>query len=263
MSVVYSPVLNYSNGVLRKSQEMDSNISHQQQQQHCHQQNSELLRYRSAPSSFLASLVDTNTTGGCVNEEAFRSEGPQRYHLPSTSSEMETMFPKLISPNNGLWSNSEHVQELFGGKPVKQEEAGKCVPKEPQQNGYSYGSQLIYQSQQIQGLPNDSSSGAAAASAFDGSFGVVNSNSSDHSTQSKMGVRSCSNSNLIRQKSSPAGFFSNENGMPFLLLAKNYRNFFYTSFLPVVVIYLGMKSISKPTSDKWIAEVITLRSLCS
>lgn len=190
MSVMYSPVLKYSDVEiqLRKNQEVDSSFGHPQQ--HCHQPNSGLLRYCSAPSSLLASLVD-NT----IHEESFRSENHQHY-LPSTSSEMETMLSKLVSSNNE-WSNSEGLQEEFGGKPVKQE-IGESVP---QQNGYPYGeSQLIYhQTQQIQGLPNGSSN------AFDGSFGVVN------SIQSKIGVRNCSN--LLRQKSSPADFFSIENDL--------------------------------------------------
>ncbi|KAL2330844.1 hypothetical protein Fmac_018425 [Flemingia macrophylla] len=191
MSVMYSPVLKYSDVEiqLRKSQEMDSSIGNPQQ--HCHQPNSGLLRYCSAPSSLLASLV-----GNAIHEESFRSENHQHY-LPSTSSEMDTMLSKLVSSNN-VWSNSEGLQEEFRGKPVKQE-LGESVTQGPsQQNGYGYGeSQLIYQSQQIQGLPNGSSN------AFDGSFGAVN------SIQSKFGVRNCSN--LLRQKSSPAEFFSIEN----------------------------------------------------
>ncbi|KAG4950592.1 hypothetical protein AAZX31_15G253700 [Glycine max] len=209
MSVMYSPVLNYSDVEyqLWKNQDMDSSIGHPQQ--HCHQSNSGLLRYCSAPSSMLASLID-NTIHGCVNEEPFTSENQQQqqHYLPSTSSEMETMLSKM-PPSNIGWSNSEPLQE-FGGKPVKQE-IGQSVPQgPPKQNGYSYGgSQLIYQSQQIQGLPNGSS--IASISAFDGSFGAVNSMASEDSIQSKMGVRNCSN--LFRQKSSPAGFFSIENDL--------------------------------------------------
>ncbi|CAJ1958425.1 unnamed protein product [Sphenostylis stenocarpa] len=201
MSVMYSPVLKYSEMELqlRKNQEMDSGIGHPQQ--HCHQPNSGLLRYCSAPSSLLASLIDNNIHG-CVNEEAFTSETHQHY-IPSTSSEMDTMLSKLLPSNNG-WSDSEALQE-FGGKPVKQE-LGESVPQgPPQQNEYSYGgSQLIYQSQQIQGLPNGSSS--ASGNAFGGSFGVVNSMAPENPIQSKMGARNYSN--LFRQKSSPAGFLN-------------------------------------------------------
>ncbi|CAJ2639200.1 unnamed protein product [Trifolium pratense] len=166
---------------LRRNQEMDSsNIIHSKQ--HYHQQHNSglLMRYNSAPISLLTSLIDNNTQSYLNNEESFTSE--------SSSSEMDTMFSKLISSNNG-WNNSEeHLQE-FEVKPVKQE-IGESVP----QNGdYSYGgSELIYQ-----GFSNGSSNG------FYGSFDGVN---------SKIGVRN-SSSNLIRQKSSPAGFFSNENDL--------------------------------------------------
>lgn len=188
---------------------MDSKIGYQQQ--HCHQNNSGLMRYRSAPSSLLTSLVD------CVNGGSFRSEDHQSYPPSSTrSSEMETMLARLISSsnNNGL-TNSEPL-------PVKQENNG-C---------YSYASppppQIIYQPQQIQGLsmPN-ASLGADAGNAFDGSFSAVSSSNSlapeNNYTQTKMGGSSSTNcSNLIRQKSSPAEFFSNYsvgNGMyPFFHL---------------------------------------------
>ncbi|CAJ2657369.1 unnamed protein product [Trifolium pratense] len=155
-----------------------SNIIHSKQ--HYHQQHNSglLMRYNSAPTSLLTSLIDNNTTQSYLNnEESFTSD--------SSSSEMDTMFSKLISSNN-LWNNSEEPLQGFDVKPVKQE-IGESVP----QNGdYSYGgSELIYQ-----GFSNGSSNG------FYGSFGGVN---------SKIGVRN--SSNLIRQKSSPAGFFSNEN----------------------------------------------------
>lgn len=202
MSVMYSPVLKYSDVEhrLMKNQEMDSSIGNPQQ--YCHQPNSGLQRYCSAPSSLLASLIDNNIHD-CFNEESFTSEIHQHYP-PSTSSEMDTMLSKLLPSNNG-WSNSEALQE-FGSKPVKQE-IGESVPQgPPQQNEYSYGgSQLIYQSQQIQGLPNGSSS------AFGSSFGVVNSMASENPIQPKLGARNCSN--LFRQKSSPAGFFSIQNDL--------------------------------------------------
>ncbi|KAL1346289.1 hypothetical protein HN51_019977 [Arachis hypogaea] len=209
MSVMYSPVLKYSHGVLRKGHEMISNINHHQHQDQNHhhqqqqQQNSRLLRYRSAPSSFLESLVDINNGGASVNEDPTLGHGCY-HHIPSTSSSSEAMFSKPIQSNNG-WSRRDsepvQVQEEYGGsnnKPtvLKEETGNSSFLKE--QNGYSYWSQ------QIQSLPTNNNG-------YDGSFGVVNSVNSDHSTQSEMGVRSCSN--LIRQKSSPAGFFSSENAL--------------------------------------------------
>ncbi|BAT89184.1 hypothetical protein LR48_Vigan741s000900 [Vigna angularis] len=205
MSIVYSHAVKYSQEVTRMNTDMDSNIG-----QHCHQQNSGLMRYRSAPSSLLTNLVNNNNHNvnnninnnniGCVNDETFRSDRnnhqqqQQSYH-PSTSSEMETMLAKLISSDD-----SEPLQE-FGGKPVK-EEAGD--------SGYSFGSspQIMYQTQQVQGFSMPNGSLRPAGNGFDGSFSAVNSMASQNSTQTKM-VASTNCSNLIRQKSSPAGFFSN------------------------------------------------------
>jgi len=210
--MVYTHAVKYSQEVTRMNPEMDSNIG-----QHCHQQNSGLMRYRSAPSSLLTSLVNDsiniNNNIGCVNGETFRSEHnnhhqqQQQNYAPSTSSEMETMLAKMISSDD-----SEPLQE-FGGKPVK-EEGGDTVSQPPQQhNGYSFGSspQIMYQTQQVQGFP--------AGNGFDGSFSAVNSMVSQNSTQTKMGA-STNGSNLIRQKSSPAGFFSKysvDNGKTFHL----------------------------------------------
>lgn len=203
MSMVYSHAVKYSQGETRMDQEMDSNIGN-----HCHQQNSGLMRYRSAPSSLLTSLVNNNNNNnGCVNAEAFRSDHnhhhPQQHYPPTTSSEMETMFAKLIS------------SPTFESLQVKQE-AGDSVSQ--QQHGYSYESspQIRYQTQQIEGLSMRNGSIGAAGNGFDGSFSAVSSVASHNPTQTKMGS-STNCSNLIRQKSSPAGFFANysvDHGIP-------------------------------------------------
>lgn len=170
MSIVYTQAFNYSEGGSMKNTEMDSKFGYSQTQQHCLQNNSGLTRYGSAPSSLLTSLVDTNI--GFFNDETFRNDNQQQqqHYSPSTSSEMETMF-----------TNSESLS-------VKQEE------KDPfshgiQYNDYSYGSQnqINYQTQHNQGFPNGSL--GVEGNVFDGSS------------------NNCSN--LIRQKSSPAEFFSN------------------------------------------------------
>ncbi|XP_004515594.1 transcription factor bHLH130-like [Cicer arietinum] len=172
MSVMYEE--------LRRNQEMDSTSIGHSKQQH----SGVLMRYSSAPSSFFTSLIDNNnnTHSYANNEESFTT----------SNSEMDTMLSKLISTNNG-WNNSSEPLQEFGVKVVKQEES--------ESNGYSYGgSELTYQD-----LSNGSSN------SFYGSFVGVNSMDSENCTQSKIGVRNCSN--LIRQKSSPAGFFSSENGL--------------------------------------------------
>ncbi|XP_027909231.1 transcription factor bHLH130-like isoform X2 [Vigna unguiculata] len=182
MSIVYSHAVKYSPEVTRMKPEMDSNIG-----QHCHQQNSGLMR------------SDHNH-----HHQHQHHQQQQQNYPPSTSSEMETMLAKLISSND-----SETLQE-FGGKPVK-EEAGDRVSQPPQQHsGYSFGSspQIMYQTQQFQGFSMPNGSLRPAGNGFDGSFSAVNSMASQNSTQTKM-VSSTNCSNLIRQKSSPAGFFSN------------------------------------------------------
>ncbi|KAK7317303.1 hypothetical protein RJT34_01409 [Clitoria ternatea] len=190
--------------------EMGSNIG-----QHCHQLNSNsgLMRYRSAPSSLLTSLMndnDDNNNIGIVNHEAFRSkhqQQQQQHYPPSTSSEMETMLANM--------TNLERVKQ----------ETGDSVSQ--QHNGYSYGSsaQLIYQTQQIQNLPMPNGSLGTSGNGFDGSFSTLNSLTSQNSTQSKMGT-STNCSNLIRQRSSPAGFFSNfsvDNGLASLKELGSFR----------------------------------------
>jgi len=180
MSIVYTQAFNYSEGGSMKNTEMDSKFGYSQTQQHCLQNNSGLMRYRSAPSSLLTSLVDTSI--GFFNEETFRNESHhQQHYSTSTSSEMETMF-----------TNSESLS-------VKQEEKD-LFSNGIQYNDYSYGSQnqINYQTQHNQGFSNDSL--GVEGNVFDGSS------------------NNCSN--LIRQKSSPAEFFSNysvDSGMFFYL----------------------------------------------
>ncbi|KAK7405466.1 hypothetical protein VNO78_06789 [Psophocarpus tetragonolobus] len=203
-SIVYSHAVKYCQGETRMNPQVDSHIA-----QHCHQQNSGLMRYCSAPSSLLINLVNNNNIG-CDIGEAFRSEHnhqqQQQHYPPSTSAEMETMLAKLISSND---SDSEPLQE-FGEKPVKEEAGDPVSQPPPQHNGYPYGTsaQIMYQTQQIHGLPMPNGSLVAAGNAFDASFSAVNSLASQNSTQTKM-VSSTNCSNLIRQKSSPAGFFTN------------------------------------------------------
>lgn len=211
MSVVYTHQShNYSEIVANKNPEMESNFSELHLQQHCNNQNnSGLSRYRSAPTSLLTSLIDTTTTTNIdyVNEETFTSE--------DESSDMETMLASL--------TNSQE----FEGKSMKQE-IGDFVSKGLQQhnhnNGYSYGispPQIIYQQpQQIQSLSNS----------FDGSFYAMNL-ASENGT--KIGSFSTNCNNLIKQKSSPAGFFSNysvHNGMFFssyIIIIYNYHRIYF------------------------------------
>ncbi|XP_065633462.1 transcription factor bHLH130-like [Quercus suber] len=183
MSLLYSPTFKYSDVKLKKNHLdfMDSNTYHhpqqqqqqhqqQQQQQHQqqHQHNSGLMRYRSAPSSLLANLVDgsINGGGGGVGCEDYRD-------LRSSNPEVETMLAFMTSSNSSGDSNS----------------------------------QMVYQAQaaqQVQALPNHNSVGAGTT--LDSSFSGLNSVGLENSMQAKMGAGN--RSNLVRQSSLPPGLFS-------------------------------------------------------
>ncbi|KAB1224716.1 hypothetical protein CJ030_MR1G017701 [Morella rubra] len=102
MNLLYNPSFKYSAGELRKNHQefMDSNVYHPHHQQHQqqelqqhqhHQHNSGLMRYRSAPSSFLASLVDgSNGVDSVGREDCLRSSSP----------EVETMLTRFMSSCN-------------------------------------------------------------------------------------------------------------------------------------------------------------------
>lgn len=144
--------------------------------QHYHQQNNSTLS-----NSLFTNLIDNNSYVN--NEESFTTEN----YLPSTSSEMDSMLSKLISSNNG-WNNCEEPLQEFDVKNVKKEIG----------ESYSYGGpELVYQ-----GFSSGNGNG------FYGSFDEGNFRGSENCGQAKMGVRN--SNNLVRQKSSPAGFFSNE-----------------------------------------------------
>ncbi|KAJ7982182.1 Transcription factor bHLH130 family [Quillaja saponaria] len=121
MSVLYSPIISYSDFELRKNPEfMDSNI-YQHQQNHHHQNNSGLSRYRSAPISLLESLMESSHGG----EEGIRGENYHPY-VRSSSPEVETILTKFISSSNNSWENSEAIKQDIGDSVSTQ-------------NGYTYG----------------------------------------------------------------------------------------------------------------------------
>ncbi|KAM4073005.1 hypothetical protein ACB094_11G183400 [Castanea mollissima] len=179
MSLLYSPTFKYSDVQLRKNHLdfMDSNTYHhpqqelQQQHQHQHQQqhqhNSGLMRYRSAPSSVFANLLDGSINGGegGVGCEDYRD-------LRSSNPEVETMLARFMTPCNGSGDSN---------------------------------SQMVYQAQtaqQVQALPNHNSVGAGTT--LDSSFSGLNSVGLENSMQAKMGAGN--RSNLVRQSSSPSLF---------------------------------------------------------
>ncbi|XVF79594.1 hypothetical protein PTKIN_Ptkin15bG0001700 [Pterospermum kingtungense] len=171
MSVLYSSNFKFADGELRKNQEiMDTSYYLHQNHQH----NSDLARYRSAPSSFIGNLVN-----GSTGFEDHRSE-------------METLF--MLSCNGSGNSDCHDMQE-YEEKSVKLEEP---LPIS-QQNGCSNSSQLMYQRQSL--------ADANTVNSIESSFGFGSSLGLENSMQAKLG--NGHSSNLVRQSSSPAEFFSN------------------------------------------------------
>lgn len=192
MSLLYTPNFKYPEGDLRKNQEfMDSSA-------HCDQQNnqlsdSSLTRYRSAPSSFIESLVNGNSGGGNCED--------YRYFRPS-SPEIDNFLAKYMLPCNGSGDSGSHASQEFGVKAMKQEEPEPIT--EP--NEYSNGSsQMMYQNLPVHSLANDIS--VNVGNAIDNSYSVASSMALENSMQERMATGN--GSNLIRQNSSPAGLFSN------------------------------------------------------
>ncbi|XP_028799864.1 transcription factor bHLH130-like [Neltuma alba] len=183
MSAVYSPALRYSGNYL----EVDSRSIHiqQQQQQRCYhhnqqqQQISGLLRYRSAPSSLLANLVERG--GGCRGLDQ-RQQHERRGDVPSFNAEMEGM---LDSGSDSGWSNAKHEGGGGGG-------GGSVFCNE--------ADQLIHNSHER--FQEFAVSGSCSSVMMNNVMGFQN------SAQSKMASVNCSNNLLIRQKTSPPGFFS-------------------------------------------------------
>ncbi|KAF2319441.1 hypothetical protein GH714_015864 [Hevea brasiliensis] len=191
MSLLYSPSFNYQDGELRRNQEL-MDLNHHNYHQEQHQHNSGLMRYRSAPSSFIESLVNgTSGHGGNGGGGGIEVEDSQ-YFRPS-SPEMDAMLARFMSTYNGSGdSNSQNLKE-YGERPAMKQEMDD--------------SQMVYQSSPVNNLANNGNS-VDVSNSLDSTFGVMNSMALEKSMQaSKMST--VNGSNLVRQNSSPAGFFYN------------------------------------------------------
>ncbi|GFZ20649.1 basic helix-loop-helix (bHLH) DNA-binding superfamily protein [Actinidia rufa] len=157
---------------------------HHQQQQQQQPMSSGLMRYRSAPSSYFASLINSGGVGGGENCDDFS---------PSSAfkSRNRAIFLEVLV---WCWMHTTDIYQHH----------------EHQQNSnYSSSSQTIYQSQSQSSLPNHNS--ATSNSEMDKPYSMVSSTPMDSLNQMKMSSGGGGNSNLIRQSSSPAGFFSHIN----------------------------------------------------
>ena len=191
MSLLYSPNFKCSEGLefgKNYPEFMDLNYGQIQQQ------SSTLTRYCSAPSSFLSTLLESN---GDDNNDGFDGGSEDHYgDLRPSSPEVETMLERFISACNGSENSS-----------MKQE------PQDyPNNNGSSS------QAQQIHSLHRPNLVDATpVGSNLEATFDFFSSMGLENSIPAKMGPRN-NRSNLVRQSSSPAGFFSNlalDNGTIF------------------------------------------------
>ncbi|KDP43444.1 hypothetical protein JCGZ_16731 [Jatropha curcas] len=190
MSLLYSsPSFKYQDGELRRNQElMDLNHHHYRQEQQQH--SSGLTRYRSAPSSFLDSLVSVNAGHGGAGVE-----GEDYRYFRSSSPEMDTMLARFMSTCNGSSNCNSHNLQEFGERPIMKQEMEDS-------------SQMIYQSLPVNNLANNVNPVNVNNNSMDNSFGVMNSMAPENSSQASK-RNNGNGSNLVRQSSSPAGFFSN------------------------------------------------------
>lgn len=158
-----------ADGEFLKSKEFMGSDYFQNQNQNQNQHASGLARYRSAPSSFLEALLDSNTDNSSSGDEA------------------EAFFSSLM---DGPKNNDNQMQY-----PMKQETGADVATRPGFQNGY-------------EGLVNGSGGSVV------GSYSVGLENQLSNGNGGRNG------SNLIRQSSSPAGFF---NGFCVMGEVGNYR----------------------------------------
>ncbi|PON86268.1 Basic helix-loop-helix transcription factor [Trema orientale] len=209
MSILYGPRFKCSEVELGKSYpEFMDNLSfghgHHQMIQ---QQSSTLTRYCSAPSSFMATLLENNDNDHSSDGLDGGSEDYYRDLRPS-SPEVDTMLERFISACNESENSGERTA-------MKQE------PRDYSINGSQVQVQAQAQAQpqahQIHSSHRNNSvdSAALVGSDLETSFGVFSSVGLENSIQTKMGPRN-NRSDLGRQNSSPAGFFTDlapENGL--------------------------------------------------
>lgn len=158
---------------VKKSRGLMETDLHDYHNQH---QNSNLMRYRSAPGSLLASLV----SGGCEDLLNDRSSSPE-----------ESMFARFISCNGRAEPESPDLHE------ATTESA----------DGYSNASQRMYQTPSLNRFPNHSSVNSGTPT--ESSFKSINSVATEVKTSRG------NYSNLGRQNSSPPELLSSltvENG---------------------------------------------------
>ncbi|XP_024986281.1 transcription factor bHLH130-like isoform X1 [Cynara cardunculus var. scolymus] len=167
---------------------MDSDLHHHhQQQQQLHQpqqiMNSGLTRYRSAPSSYFSNLINSGIYG---------DDSDPFFNPRVSNAETDQILSRFTSPGAAADSTSHQIMnQIAGYEPqfmdsVKQEQEG--IYSEPQQQQQQT---MLYQNQFQSQTDHDNPPVATCSSILDDSLPSMN-----------------LPTNLLRQSSSPAGFFA-------------------------------------------------------
>ncbi|KAM7264126.1 hypothetical protein ACFE04_001809 [Oxalis oulophora] len=202
MSLLYSSNFKYPEPEFKKYSQPSTDPNQYYMQQNQTNSASGLARYRSAPSAFFENLmsdINANSNDGGVNLDTLTYD----QHL---TPQIDQFYPKF--------SPISHDLQEFADKSVKQEDLDLSIIAQ-QQNGFSNGSksESIYDSQgRVTSLQNQSP--------VEASFGLMSTMLSENPMQVKNG------SNLIRQSSSPPGFFANlgvDNGFGVMGDGRSFR----------------------------------------
>ncbi|KAI3461080.1 hypothetical protein Pfo_017743 [Paulownia fortunei] len=182
----------------------------QQQSQQNMQMGSGLTRYRSAPSSYFASLLNNTTSDGGFGADDFeqllnpRACSPETHRIFARFTNSADSTQENFSPNMTMQSQSQSQLNSQLLPPIKNEPEAEQPQQQlqrQQSNDYSSVSQIMYQSH------NPEAANSAMDSSYNRLTGPINSN---RGAQMKM-EGGGGNPSLIRHSSSPAGLFANIN----------------------------------------------------
>ncbi|KAH6766713.1 hypothetical protein C2S52_017696 [Perilla frutescens var. hirtella] len=178
--------------------------SHHQQFEQNTQMGSGLTRYRSAPSSYFASLLSNPTTDdGFIAADDFE----QLFNPRATSPDTQIIFSRFMNSNDAaVQENRESNTAAPPPQPLllprKSEAEEFHQPQQHQlQQSNDYSNSAAVTSQMMYGSHNSASAAAVFASF----------NSNCAAAQPKMERAGAAPSGLIRHSSSPAGLFANIN----------------------------------------------------
>ncbi|KAK6164196.1 hypothetical protein DH2020_001060 [Rehmannia glutinosa] len=169
-----------------------------------------LTRYRSAPSSYFASLLNSPTNDGVFGGDDFE----QLFNPRASSPEAQRIFSRFMNSTDTVRENSSDMtlpsqsqlnsQFLPPGKTEPDVHPPQQQLQRQQSNDYSSASQMMYQSHNNSEAAN--ASAAMENSSYTGLLGSFNTNRVAEMKTERVGG---GNSSLIRHSSSPAGLFAN------------------------------------------------------